>query len=95
MFLVYGWKYLKTKKEFISASIKKNLIKFTKEFAIYQKKVCFRCCPEDCFICNKFKHIYKQYMYYFDNERSIMLWKIYLKTNEYDSELKHIIWSFN
>ena len=38
MFLVYGWKYLKTKKEFISASIKKNLIKFTKEFAIYQKK---------------------------------------------------------
>ena len=34
-------------------------------------------------------------MYYFDNERSVMLWKIYLKTNEYDSKLKHIIWSFN
>ena len=38
MFLVYRQKYLKTKKIFISASIKKNLIKFIKGLIIYQKK---------------------------------------------------------
>ena len=90
MSLVYGWKYLKPKKEFISTSIKKKLIKFTKEFAIFQK-VCFRCCREDCFICSRFKHIYKQYMYYIDNDRSVMLWRIYSKKNQYGFELKHII----
>ena len=34
MFLVYGWKYSKTKIEFIFVLIEKNLIKFIKEFAI-------------------------------------------------------------
>ena len=39
MFLDYGWKYSKTKTEFIFVLIEKNLIKFIKEFAIYQKKL--------------------------------------------------------
>ena len=30
-------------------------------------------------------------MYYTDNERSVLSWKTYLKTNEYGFELKHII----
>ena len=34
MSLVYGWKYSKTKMEFIFAFIEKNLIKLTKEFAM-------------------------------------------------------------
>ena len=67
MFLVYGWKYLMTKKEFMSVSIKKNLMKFIKELVI--KKNCFCCSCEDCFICNRFKFIYKQYMHYIDNKK--------------------------
>ena len=47
------------------------------------KQVCLCCGHEDCHICNKFKFIYKQYMQYIDKPK-IMLWKIYLKTNEYD-----------
>ena len=39
MFLDYGWKYSKTKTEFIFVLIEKNSIKFIKEFAIYQKKL--------------------------------------------------------
>ena len=39
MFLDYGWKYSKTKTEFIFVLIEKHLIKFIKEFAIYQKKL--------------------------------------------------------
>ena len=34
MSLFYGWKYSKMKMEFIFVLIEKNLIKFTKEFAI-------------------------------------------------------------
>ena len=34
MSLVYGWKYSKTKMEFIFVLIEKNLIKLTKEFAM-------------------------------------------------------------
>ena len=37
MFLVYGWKYLMTKKEFMSVSIKKNLMKFIKELVKKKK----------------------------------------------------------
>ena len=60
---------------------KKELYKIYQRICYLSKKVCFRCCCENCFICNRFKHIYKQYMYYIDNEQSVMLWKIYLKTN--------------
>ena len=63
----------------------KNLIKFM------SKKACFHCGREDCFICNRFTFIYKQYMHYIDNEKNIMLWKIYLKTNQYELELKRVI----
>ena len=38
MSLVYGWKYSKTKMEFIFVSIEKNLIKFIQEFANCQNK---------------------------------------------------------
>ena len=38
MFLDYGWKYSKTKTEFIFVLTEKNLIKFIKEFAICQNK---------------------------------------------------------
>ena len=30
-------------------------------------------------------------MHYIDNEKNIMLWKIYLKTNQYGLELKRVI----
>ena len=30
-------------------------------------------------------------MHYIDNEKNIMLWKIYLKTNQYELELKRVI----
>ena len=30
-------------------------------------------------------------MHYIDNDKNKMLWKIYLKTNQYGFELKHII----
>ena len=39
---------------------KKKLIKFIKGLIIFLNKVCFRCDCEDCFICNKFKFMYKQ-----------------------------------
>ena len=55
------------------------------------KKACFHCGREDCFICNRFKFICKQYMHYIDNEKNIMLWKIYLKINQYGFELKRVI----
>ena len=38
MFLDYGWKYSKTKTEFMFVLTEKNLIKFIKEFAICQIK---------------------------------------------------------
>ena len=39
MFLDYGWKYSKTKTEFIFVLTEKNLIKFIKEFAVCQKSL--------------------------------------------------------
>ena len=70
---------------------KKELDKIYQRINYLSKKVCFRCVREDCFICNKFKFIYKQYVNYNDNEKNTMLWKIYSKTNQYEIELKHVI----
>ena len=55
------------------------------------RKVCFHWGRENYFICNRLKFIYKQQMHYIDNEKSKMLWKIYLKRNQHGFELKHVI----
>ena len=73
---------------------RKELDKIYQRICHLTKLVCLRCGREGCYICNKFKFIYKQHMQYIDKPK-IMLWKIYLKTNEYGFELKHIISKFN
>ena len=89
--LVYGWKYSKKKMGFSLVLIEKNLIKFIKWFAICQNKLANVAVVKIVIFVTKFKFSYKQYMYYIDKPK-IILWKIYLKTNEYGFELKHIIW---
>ena len=59
---------------------RKELDKIYQRICHLSKQVCLHCSHEDCFICNRFKFIYKQYMHYIDNPK-IILWKIYLKTN--------------
>ena len=69
---------------------RKELDKIYQRICHLSKEACLCCGHEDCFICNRFKFIYKQYMHYIDKPK-IILWKIYLKTDSYGFELKHII----
>ena len=62
---------------------RKGLNKFCQRICHVSKQSCQHCCCEDCYICNKFKFIYKQYMYYIDKLK-IILWKIYLKKMNMD-----------
>ena len=87
----YEQKYLKTVQEVLYTLTEKNLIKSTIELAFFQKIYCCRWYLVDCFICQRFRFIYQQYMLYIDNEKNKMLWKIYLKTNKYAFDLKFII----
>ena len=69
---------------------KKEIDKIYQRICFLSRKCCFCCGLKDCFICKRFRFIYKQYMRYIDKQK-MMLWKIYLKTNKYGFELKHII----
>ena len=80
----------KKKRTYICVN-RKELDKIYQRICGMSKKACFRWGRENCFICNRFKFIYRQQMHYIDNEKSKMLWKIYLKTNQYGFELKHVI----
>ena len=42
---------------------KKELDEIYQQISFLSKKVCFCCGHEECFICDRFKFIYKQYMH--------------------------------
>ena len=63
---------------------RKELDKIYTRICQLPKQGCSCCSRENSYICNRFKFIYEQYMHYIDNEKNKILWKIYLKTNEYD-----------
>ena len=92
-FYVFGlWlEIFKSEKRIHICVSNKELDKIYQRICSLSKKTCFHCGRGDCFICNRFKFIFKQYMHYIDKPE-IILWKIYLKTAEYGFELKHVIW---
>ena len=81
----------KDQKEIHICVDKKELDEIYQQISFLLKKVCFRCGREECFTYDSFKFIHKQYMHYIGNGKTKMLWKIYLKTNQYGFELKHVI----
>ena len=92
-FYVYGL-WLEIFKDYKGIYIcvnKQELDKICQIISFLSRKYCFYCDLKDCFICKRFRFIYKQYMHYIDKQKNKMLWKIYLKTNKYGFELKHII----